>query len=202
MDQVTKHNSVQGINDHKLMEVLIKKYCPKTEVKKMEDEFYNLTIKGNGLKTYIRRFQELAVLCPNMIQNTEKLTEVFIGGLPRSIEGNIGLRFVSRLDYVLSQDWIAFCLKIGLRFVSRLDCVLSQDLIAFCLKTSCILSTSEDLHCILGKENKVNILKSIDERPFQMGTFRETLAERNEGALHLGLERYRVYSDLSPKDKD
>ncbi|GKF36969.1 reverse transcriptase domain-containing protein [Tanacetum coccineum] len=32
----------------------------------MEDEFYNLVVKGNDLKTYIRRFQELAVLCPNM----------------------------------------------------------------------------------------------------------------------------------------
>ncbi|GJR39884.1 integrase, catalytic region, zinc finger, CCHC-type containing protein [Tanacetum coccineum] len=53
-----------------------------------------------------------------------------------------------------------------------------------------------------GKENGVNILKSIDERPFQMGTFRETLAEGNEGALHLGPERAQVYSDLSPEDKD
>ncbi|GJU61426.1 reverse transcriptase domain-containing protein [Tanacetum coccineum] len=36
--------------------LLIKKYCPRTEVKKMEDEFYNLTVKGNDLKNYIRRF--------------------------------------------------------------------------------------------------------------------------------------------------
>nr|GEX26271.1 hypothetical protein [Tanacetum cinerariifolium] len=55
----------------------------------MEDEFYNLVVKGNDLKTYIRRFQELAVLCPNMVLNSEKLMEVFIGGLPRSIEGNV-----------------------------------------------------------------------------------------------------------------
>ncbi|GKB97769.1 reverse transcriptase domain-containing protein [Tanacetum coccineum] len=40
--------------------LLIKKYCPRTEVQKMEDEFYYLTIKGNDLKTYVRRFQELA----------------------------------------------------------------------------------------------------------------------------------------------
>nr|GEV08767.1 reverse transcriptase domain-containing protein [Tanacetum cinerariifolium] len=58
-------------------------------VKKMKDEFYNLVVKGNDLKTYARRFQELAVLCPNMVPNTEKLMEVFIGGLPRSIEGNV-----------------------------------------------------------------------------------------------------------------
>ncbi|GJU72661.1 hypothetical protein Tco_1264066 [Tanacetum coccineum] len=57
------------------------------------------------------------------------------------------------------------------------------------------------LYC-RGKENGVNILKSIDEGPFQMGTFRETLAEGDEGALHLGPERPRVYSDLSPEDKD
>ncbi|GJR91990.1 reverse transcriptase domain-containing protein [Tanacetum coccineum] len=55
----------------------------------MEDEFYNLTVKWNDLKTYIRRFQELAVLCPTMVPNSEKLMEFFIGGLPKSIEGNV-----------------------------------------------------------------------------------------------------------------
>nr|GEW62279.1 reverse transcriptase domain-containing protein [Tanacetum cinerariifolium] len=55
----------------------------------MEDEFYNLVVKGNDLKTNARRFQELAVLCPNMVPNTEKLMEVFIGVLPRSIKGNV-----------------------------------------------------------------------------------------------------------------
>nr|GEU61431.1 hypothetical protein [Tanacetum cinerariifolium] len=69
--------------------ILIKKYCPRTEVKKMEDEFYNLTVKGNDLKTYIRRFLELAILCPTMVPNSEKLMEVFIRELPRSIEGNV-----------------------------------------------------------------------------------------------------------------
>ncbi|GKD53519.1 hypothetical protein Tco_1286906 [Tanacetum coccineum] len=56
--------------------------------------------------------------------------------------------------------------------------------------------------CCRGKENGVNILKSIDEGPFHIRTFQETLAQGNEGALHLGPERPRVYSDLSPKDKE
>ncbi|GJR48661.1 reverse transcriptase domain-containing protein [Tanacetum coccineum] len=72
-----------------LKRLLTNKYCPRTEVRKMDDEFYNLTVKGSDLKTYVRRFQELAVLCPNMVPNTEKLMEVFIGGLPKSIEGNV-----------------------------------------------------------------------------------------------------------------
>ncbi|GKE73556.1 hypothetical protein Tco_1535597 [Tanacetum coccineum] len=41
------------------------------------------------------------------------------------------------------------------------------------------------LYC-QGKENGVNIQNSIDEGPFQMGTFRETLAEGTKGAPHLG----------------
>ncbi|GKC24035.1 reverse transcriptase domain-containing protein [Tanacetum coccineum] len=55
----------------------------------MEEELYNLTVKGNDLKPYVRRFQELTILCPNMVPNTEKLLEAFIGGLPRSIKGNV-----------------------------------------------------------------------------------------------------------------
>nr|GEW32277.1 reverse transcriptase domain-containing protein [Tanacetum cinerariifolium] len=43
-----------------LKKLLTNKYCPRTKIKKMEDEFYNLSIM-----------------------------EVFIGGLPRSIEGNV-----------------------------------------------------------------------------------------------------------------
>ncbi|GJV45617.1 putative reverse transcriptase domain-containing protein [Tanacetum coccineum] len=69
--------------------LLIKKYCPRTEVQKMEDEFYHLTVKGNDIKAYVRRFQELAILCPTMVPDSKKMMEVFIGGLPQSIEGNV-----------------------------------------------------------------------------------------------------------------
>nr|GEW07419.1 integrase, catalytic region, zinc finger, CCHC-type, peptidase aspartic, catalytic [Tanacetum cinerariifolium] len=68
-------------------------------------------------------------------------------------------------------------------------------------------NTSEGYNMLLwgdlkGKENEVNILKSTDEGPFQMGTFRETLAEGEERALHLGPKRARIYFDLSPEDKE
>ncbi|GJY64300.1 hypothetical protein Tco_0465760 [Tanacetum coccineum] len=51
----------------------------------------------------------------------------------------------------------------------------------------------------LGKDNGVNILKSIDEGPFKMGKFRETL---DKGALHLGPERDRVFADLTLEEKE
>nr|GEV95935.1 hypothetical protein [Tanacetum cinerariifolium] len=46
------------------------------------------------------------------------------------------------------------------------------------------------LYC-RGKENGVNILKSIDEGPYQMGRVRETLAESTERAPQFGSERPR-----------
>nr|GFC09569.1 reverse transcriptase domain-containing protein [Tanacetum cinerariifolium] len=65
----------------------------------MEDEFYNLSVKGNDLKTYVRRFQELAVLCTNMVPNIEKLMEVFIGGLPRGADRSfVSISFASMLN--------------------------------------------------------------------------------------------------------
>ncbi|GJW39763.1 reverse transcriptase domain-containing protein [Tanacetum coccineum] len=40
-------------------------------------------------KLLIKKFQELATLCPTMVPDSEKMMEVFIGGLPQSIEGNV-----------------------------------------------------------------------------------------------------------------
>ncbi|GJV09676.1 reverse transcriptase domain-containing protein [Tanacetum coccineum] len=68
----------------------------------MEDEFYHLTMKGNNLKTYVRRFQELATLCPTMVPDSEKMIEVFIGGLPRSIEGNVTASKPQALEEVIN----------------------------------------------------------------------------------------------------
>ncbi|GJU81767.1 reverse transcriptase domain-containing protein [Tanacetum coccineum] len=82
-------NQANQITWIELKRLLTDKYYPQTKVKKKEDKFYNLVMKGNDLKTYIRRFQVLAVLCPNMVPNAEKLMEVFINGLPRSIKGNV-----------------------------------------------------------------------------------------------------------------
>ncbi|GKC28418.1 reverse transcriptase domain-containing protein [Tanacetum coccineum] len=72
-----------------LKRLLTNKCYPRTEIRKMEEELYILIVKGNDLKPYVRRFQELMVLCPNMVPNNDKLLEAFIGGLPRSIEGNV-----------------------------------------------------------------------------------------------------------------
>nr|GEX81615.1 hypothetical protein [Tanacetum cinerariifolium] len=52
-----------------------------------------------------------------------------------------------------------------------------------------------------GKDNGVNILKSIDEEPYKLGTFRDTLAESTKGTPQFGLERPCVYSDLNFEER-
>nr|GEY49956.1 integrase, catalytic region, zinc finger, CCHC-type, peptidase aspartic, catalytic [Tanacetum cinerariifolium] len=57
------------------------------------------------------------------------------------------------------------------------------------------------LYC-RGKDNGVNILKSTDEGPYKLGTFRETLAESTEGTPQFGPERPHVYSDLNSEERE
>nr|GEW21812.1 reverse transcriptase domain-containing protein [Tanacetum cinerariifolium] len=57
------------------------------------------------------------------------------------------------------------------------------------------------LYC-QGKDNGVNILKSINEGPYKLGTFRKTLAESTEGTPQFGPERPHVFSDLNSNERD
>ncbi|GKC25516.1 putative reverse transcriptase domain-containing protein [Tanacetum coccineum] len=55
--------------------MMIKLYCPRSEVQKLEVELWNHMVKRVDITTYNCRFQELAILCPTMVPTTEKLLE-------------------------------------------------------------------------------------------------------------------------------
>ncbi|GJV12649.1 putative reverse transcriptase domain-containing protein [Tanacetum coccineum] len=74
-------------SDFKAM--FIRKYCPRNEIKQMENELWNLKVKGTNLTAYNKRFQELILLCPEMVPNADRLLERYIEGLPLSIKGNV-----------------------------------------------------------------------------------------------------------------
>ncbi|GJV51028.1 reverse transcriptase domain-containing protein [Tanacetum coccineum] len=64
-----------------LKRLLTNKYCPRTEIKKMEDEFYGLTVNGSDLKTYIRRFQDISNLMSKLCRILEEnFMKLFIPG--------------------------------------------------------------------------------------------------------------------------
>ncbi|GJY34635.1 hypothetical protein Tco_0419104 [Tanacetum coccineum] len=45
--------------------------------------------KGTNLTAYNQRFQELILLCPEMVPNTDRLLERYLEGLPLNIKGNL-----------------------------------------------------------------------------------------------------------------
>ncbi|GKA19596.1 hypothetical protein Tco_0699511, partial [Tanacetum coccineum] len=57
------------------------------------------------------------------------------------------------------------------------------------------------LYC-LGKDNGENIMKSINEGPFHMGTVSDDIAGGTEGVVQQGPVRARVLNDLSAKEKE
>ncbi|GKA54916.1 hypothetical protein Tco_0753865 [Tanacetum coccineum] len=57
------------------------------------------------------------------------------------------------------------------------------------------------LYC-LGKDNRENIMKSINEGPFHMGTVSDVIAGGTEGAVQQGPVRARVLNDLSAEEKE
>ncbi|GJY09185.1 reverse transcriptase domain-containing protein [Tanacetum coccineum] len=74
-------------SDFKAM--FIRKYCPRNEVKQMENKLWNVKVKGTNLPAYNQRFQEIILLCPEMVPNPDRLLERYIECLPLNIKGNV-----------------------------------------------------------------------------------------------------------------
>ncbi|GJW49126.1 putative reverse transcriptase domain-containing protein [Tanacetum coccineum] len=70
-------------------EMMTTEYCPDTEIQKMEQELWNLTLKGDDIETYINRFHELSLMCPELVPTENKKIKKFIKGFPERIKGNI-----------------------------------------------------------------------------------------------------------------
>ncbi|GJZ04762.1 reverse transcriptase domain-containing protein [Tanacetum coccineum] len=72
-----------------LMKMMTESYCPRSEIKKLETELWNLTMKSTDVKSYTYRFQELALLCSRIVPDESDKVEKYVGGLPDSIQGNV-----------------------------------------------------------------------------------------------------------------
>ncbi|GJZ12499.1 putative reverse transcriptase domain-containing protein [Tanacetum coccineum] len=64
-------------------------YCPATEIQRMEQELWTLTLKGDDIEAYNNRFHELALMCHELVPTEKKKIERYIRGFPERIKGNI-----------------------------------------------------------------------------------------------------------------
>ncbi|GJU50067.1 reverse transcriptase domain-containing protein [Tanacetum coccineum] len=73
----------------KLKKKITNKYCPRTEIKKLEVELWELKVKGTDVIGYNQRFQELALLCGRMFPKESNKIKKYVGGLPDMIHGSV-----------------------------------------------------------------------------------------------------------------
>ncbi|GJR05460.1 putative reverse transcriptase domain-containing protein [Tanacetum coccineum] len=64
-------------------------YCPATEIQKMEQELWTLTLKGDDIEAYSNRFHKMVLMCPELVSTEKKKIEKYIRGFPERIKGNI-----------------------------------------------------------------------------------------------------------------
>nr|GEU44870.1 reverse transcriptase domain-containing protein [Tanacetum cinerariifolium] len=64
-------------------------YCPETEIKRMEQELWTLTLKRDNIEGYNNRFHELAMMCLDLVTPERKKIERYVRGLPERVKANV-----------------------------------------------------------------------------------------------------------------
>ncbi|GKB39748.1 putative reverse transcriptase domain-containing protein [Tanacetum coccineum] len=83
------HAAAYGMPWKTLMKMMTAKYCPISEIKKLEIEIWNLKVKGTDVVSYTKRFQKLALMCRSMFPEESDEVEKYVGGLPDMIQGSV-----------------------------------------------------------------------------------------------------------------
>ncbi|GKA72385.1 putative reverse transcriptase domain-containing protein [Tanacetum coccineum] len=67
--------------------MMTEEFCPDKEIQRMEDKLQNLKLRDTNIVAYTQRFNELVVLCPDVVPTEKKKVEVYIKGLSENIKG-------------------------------------------------------------------------------------------------------------------
>ncbi|GJW06134.1 putative reverse transcriptase domain-containing protein [Tanacetum coccineum] len=68
---------------------MTEEFCPRSVLQRLEQELYNLKLKGTDIDGYTNRFHELALLCPRMVEPEQVKVEQYIRGLSKNIRGDV-----------------------------------------------------------------------------------------------------------------
>nr|GEY14064.1 putative reverse transcriptase domain-containing protein [Tanacetum cinerariifolium] len=83
------HDAAYAMTWGTLKKKLTDKYYPKGEIKKLEIELWNLSVRGNDVAAYTRRFQELALMCTKFLADETEKVDKYISGHSDNIHGNV-----------------------------------------------------------------------------------------------------------------
>ncbi|GJR90196.1 putative reverse transcriptase domain-containing protein [Tanacetum coccineum] len=68
---------------------MTEEFCPRSVLQRLEQELYNLKLKGTDIDGYTNRFHELALLCPRMVEPEQVKVEHYIRGFLKNICGDV-----------------------------------------------------------------------------------------------------------------
>ncbi|GJS87163.1 putative reverse transcriptase domain-containing protein [Tanacetum coccineum] len=68
---------------------MTEEFCPRSVLQRLEQELYDLKLKGTDIDWYTNRFHELALLCPIMVEPKHVKVEQYIRGLSKNIRGDV-----------------------------------------------------------------------------------------------------------------
>ncbi|GJW03277.1 putative reverse transcriptase domain-containing protein [Tanacetum coccineum] len=72
-----------------MKQLMAAKFCPIEEVQRMEHELWNLKVKEYDVVAYTQRFNELALMCPRMVEPERVKVDAYIQGLTDNIKGEV-----------------------------------------------------------------------------------------------------------------
>jgi len=87
--QTRGREAAYGMSWEEFKKLLVEEYCSKSEMQKLEAEFWNHAMIGMEVDKYTARFHELANLVPHMVTPEDKRVDRYIWGLSPEIRGMV-----------------------------------------------------------------------------------------------------------------
>ncbi|GKC37452.1 putative reverse transcriptase domain-containing protein [Tanacetum coccineum] len=72
-----------------MKQLMIAEFYPIEELQRMEHEMWNLKVKEYNIVAYTQRFNELALMCPRMVNPESVKVDAYIRGLTNNIKGEV-----------------------------------------------------------------------------------------------------------------
>ncbi|GJY93397.1 putative reverse transcriptase domain-containing protein [Tanacetum coccineum] len=72
-----------------MKQLMTAEFCPIEEIQRLENELWNLKVKEYDIVAYTQRFNELALMCPRMVEPERVKVDAYIRGLTDNIKGEV-----------------------------------------------------------------------------------------------------------------
>ncbi|GJU15650.1 putative reverse transcriptase domain-containing protein [Tanacetum coccineum] len=81
--------ATMGLETMNQKQLMTAEFCLIEEIQRMEHELWNLKIKEYDIVSYTQRFNELALMCPRMVEPERVKVDAYIRGLTDNIKGEV-----------------------------------------------------------------------------------------------------------------